>query len=61
MSVSLNTNAPVHARAGGSVPHVPVAADGKLPVQAAEALVRQVRQAPRGDLLRGLLPRHQGV
>lgn len=44
-----------------SVPHVPAAADGELSVQAAEALVRQVRQEARGGLLRGVLPRHQGM
>lgn len=44
----------------GSVFDVPAPADGELPVQAAATLVRQVRQAQGGGLLRGVLPGHQG-
>lgn len=44
-----------------SVSHVPAAANGELPVQATAAVVRQMRQAKGGDLLRGVLPSHEGT
>lgn len=44
-----------------SFSYVPIAADGELHLQAAETVVRQVREAKGGSLLRRMLPGHQGV